>query len=110
MFPGAAWGGSLSHVAQQWGETRLGADRATVSVLCLLWENSWQRTGEGPEVGRGAQAGGEGRRGTGSPTGPGVTFQSIPETLAYKDTVVFRVAPCVFTPSTQMPLEVYLCR
>ncbi|XP_045883033.1 protein-arginine deiminase type-6 [Meles meles] len=35
---------------------------------------------------------------------------SIPETLVYKDTVVFRVAPCVFTPSTQMPLEVYLCR
>uniref|UniRef100_A0A8C0X6P9 Protein-arginine deiminase n=1 Tax=Castor canadensis TaxID=51338 RepID=A0A8C0X6P9_CASCN len=24
--------------------------------------------------------------------------------------VVFRVAPCIFTPSTQMPLEVYLCR
>ncbi|XP_004678604.1 PREDICTED: protein-arginine deiminase type-6 [Condylura cristata] len=35
---------------------------------------------------------------------------SIPETLVYKDTVVFRVAPCIFTPSTQMPLEVYLCR
>ncbi|XP_037354834.1 protein-arginine deiminase type-6 isoform X1 [Talpa occidentalis] len=35
---------------------------------------------------------------------------SIPETLVYKDTVVFRVAPCVFMPSTQMPLEVYLCR
>ncbi|XP_053754884.1 protein-arginine deiminase type-6 [Panthera pardus] len=35
---------------------------------------------------------------------------SIPETLVYKDTVVFRVAPCVFIPSTQMPLEVYLCR
>ncbi|KAM8792114.1 inactive protein-arginine deiminase type-6 [Rhynchonycteris naso] len=34
----------------------------------------------------------------------------IPETLVYKDTVVFRVAPCIFTPSTQMPLEVYLCR
>ncbi|KAM5320138.1 inactive protein-arginine deiminase type-6 [Glossophaga mutica] len=35
---------------------------------------------------------------------------SVPETLVYKDTVVFRVAPCIFTPSTQMPLEVYLCR
>ncbi|XP_043429820.1 protein-arginine deiminase type-6 [Prionailurus bengalensis] len=35
---------------------------------------------------------------------------SIPETLVYRDTVVFRVAPCVFVPSTQMPLEVYLCR
>nr|XP_008249781.1 protein-arginine deiminase type-6 [Oryctolagus cuniculus] len=35
---------------------------------------------------------------------------SIPETPVYKDTVVFRVAPCIFTPSTQMPLEVYLCR
>ncbi|XP_076994121.1 inactive protein-arginine deiminase type-6 [Tamandua tetradactyla] len=35
---------------------------------------------------------------------------SIPETLVYKDTVVFRVAPCIFTPSTQMPLEVYVCR
>ncbi|XP_066121260.1 protein-arginine deiminase type-6 [Saccopteryx bilineata] len=35
---------------------------------------------------------------------------SIPETLVYKDTVVFRVAPCIFTPSTQIPLEVYLCR
>ncbi|XP_004850448.1 protein-arginine deiminase type-6 isoform X2 [Heterocephalus glaber] len=35
---------------------------------------------------------------------------SIPETPVYKDTVVFRVAPCIFTPSTQMPLEVYLYR
>ncbi|XP_037010684.2 protein-arginine deiminase type-6 [Artibeus jamaicensis] len=35
---------------------------------------------------------------------------SIPETLVYKDTVVFRVAPCIFIPSTQMPLEVYMCR
>ncbi|XP_042525711.1 protein-arginine deiminase type-6 isoform X2 [Dipodomys spectabilis] len=35
---------------------------------------------------------------------------AIPETPIYKDTVVFRVAPCIFTPSTQMPLEVYLCR
>ncbi|XP_025242884.1 protein-arginine deiminase type-6 [Theropithecus gelada] len=35
---------------------------------------------------------------------------SIPETLLYKDTVVFRVAPCVFVPCTQVPLEVYLCR
>ncbi|KAF6110520.1 peptidyl arginine deiminase 6 [Phyllostomus discolor] len=34
----------------------------------------------------------------------------IPESLVHKDTVVFRVAPCIFTPSTQMPLEVYLCR
>uniref|UniRef100_A0A8C9PLA2 Peptidyl arginine deiminase 6 n=1 Tax=Spermophilus dauricus TaxID=99837 RepID=A0A8C9PLA2_SPEDA len=34
----------------------------------------------------------------------------IPEIPIYKDTVVFRVAPCIFTPSTQMPLEVYLCR
>ncbi|KAK1340439.1 hypothetical protein QTO34_019009 [Cnephaeus nilssonii] len=34
----------------------------------------------------------------------------IPETLVYKDTVVFRVAPCIFIPSTQMPLEIYLCR
>ncbi|KAB1268344.1 Protein-arginine deiminase type-6 [Camelus dromedarius] len=34
----------------------------------------------------------------------------IPETLLYKDTVVFRVAPCIFIPTTQMPLEVYLCR
>uniref|UniRef100_A0A8C5L6A9 Protein-arginine deiminase n=1 Tax=Jaculus jaculus TaxID=51337 RepID=A0A8C5L6A9_JACJA len=34
---------------------------------------------------------------------------SIPEIPIYKDTVVFRVAPCIFTPSTQMPLEVYLC-
>ncbi|XP_013362861.1 PREDICTED: protein-arginine deiminase type-6 [Chinchilla lanigera] len=35
---------------------------------------------------------------------------SIPEAPVYKDTVVFRVAPCIFTPSTQMPLEVYLYR
>ncbi|XP_012656967.2 protein-arginine deiminase type-6 [Otolemur garnettii] len=35
---------------------------------------------------------------------------SIPETPVYKDTVVFRVAPCIFIPSTQMPLEIYLCR
>uniref|UniRef100_G3RGX7 Protein-arginine deiminase n=1 Tax=Gorilla gorilla gorilla TaxID=9595 RepID=G3RGX7_GORGO len=35
---------------------------------------------------------------------------SIPETVLYKDTVVFRVAPCVFIPCTQVPLEVYLCR
>ncbi|XP_007459320.1 PREDICTED: protein-arginine deiminase type-6 [Lipotes vexillifer] len=35
---------------------------------------------------------------------------SIPETVVYKDTVVFRVAPCVFVSSTQLPLEVYLCR
>ncbi|XP_004460575.2 protein-arginine deiminase type-6 [Dasypus novemcinctus] len=35
---------------------------------------------------------------------------SIPEVLVYRDTVVFRVAPCIFTPSTQMPLEVYVCR
>ena len=34
----------------------------------------------------------------------------IPEILVYKDTVVFRVAPCIFTPSTQMPLEMYVCR
>nr|XP_020141085.1 protein-arginine deiminase type-6 [Microcebus murinus] len=34
----------------------------------------------------------------------------IPEVPVYKDTVVFRVAPCIFLPSTQMPLEVYLCR
>ncbi|XP_063091676.1 protein-arginine deiminase type-6 [Cavia porcellus] len=39
------------------------------------------------------------------PPGP-----SIPETPVYKDTVVFRVAPCIFTPSTQMPLEMYLYR
>ncbi|ELK27939.1 Protein-arginine deiminase type-6 [Myotis davidii] len=32
-----------------------------------------------------------------------------PETLVHKDMVVFRVAPCIFTPSTQMPLEIYLC-
>lgn len=37
-------------------------------------------------------------------------LQSIPEILVHKDTVVFRVAPCIFTPSTQMPLEVYLCK
>ncbi|XP_036901212.1 protein-arginine deiminase type-6 [Sturnira hondurensis] len=35
---------------------------------------------------------------------------SIPDIVVYKDTVVFRVAPCIFTPTTQMPLEVYLCR
>nr|XP_012295141.2 protein-arginine deiminase type-6 [Aotus nancymaae] len=34
----------------------------------------------------------------------------IPETPLYKDTVVFRVAPCIFIPCTQVPLEVYLCR
>uniref|UniRef100_A0A8C6DCS7 protein-arginine deiminase n=1 Tax=Moschus moschiferus TaxID=68415 RepID=A0A8C6DCS7_MOSMO len=34
----------------------------------------------------------------------------VPETVLYKDTVLFRVAPCIFVPSTQMPLEVYLCR
>uniref|UniRef100_A0A8D0W8Q4 Protein-arginine deiminase n=1 Tax=Sus scrofa TaxID=9823 RepID=A0A8D0W8Q4_PIG len=33
-----------------------------------------------------------------------------PQILVYKDTVVFRVAPCIFTPSTQMPLEMYVCR
>ncbi|XP_012371571.1 protein-arginine deiminase type-6 [Octodon degus] len=37
-------------------------------------------------------------------------ISSIPEIPVYKDTVVFRVAPCIFTPSTQMPLEVYLYR
>lgn len=37
-------------------------------------------------------------------------LQSIPEMPIYKDTVLFRVAPCIFTPSTQLPLEVYLCR
>lgn len=42
--------------------------------------------------------------------GPSLLLQSIPETLVHKDTVVFRVAPCIFTPSTQMPLEVYLCK
>lgn len=42
--------------------------------------------------------------------GPCLTLQSIPETPVYKDTVVFRVAPCIFTPSTQMPLEMYLYR
>ncbi|EGV98983.1 Protein-arginine deiminase type-6 [Cricetulus griseus] len=36
--------------------------------------------------------------------------KSIPEMPLYKDTVMFRVAPYIFTPSTQMPLEVYLCR
>ncbi|XP_021017096.1 protein-arginine deiminase type-6 [Mus caroli] len=36
--------------------------------------------------------------------------QCIPETPLYKDTVMFRVAPYIFMPSTQMPLEVYLCR
>lgn len=56
------------------------------------------------------KAGGEGGCGTSSLMGACVTLQSIPETLVYKDTVVFRVAPCIFTPSTQMPLEVYLCR
>lgn len=54
--------------------------------------------------------GGEGGRGTRSPAAPRLTSQSIPETVVYKDTVVFRVAPCVFVSSTQMPLEVYLCR
>ncbi|CAK6440669.1 unnamed protein product [Pipistrellus nathusii] len=34
----------------------------------------------------------------------------IPETLMYKDTVVFRVAPCIFLPSTQRPMQLYLCR
>uniref|UniRef100_A0A8C2NBQ6 Protein-arginine deiminase n=1 Tax=Capra hircus TaxID=9925 RepID=A0A8C2NBQ6_CAPHI len=34
----------------------------------------------------------------------------VPETVLYKDTVLFRVAPCIFAPTTQMPLEVYLCR
>ncbi|KAM4872877.1 inactive protein-arginine deiminase type-6-like [Thomomys bottae] len=34
----------------------------------------------------------------------------ILETPIHKDTVAFRVAPCIFMPSTQMPLEVYLCR
>lgn len=37
-------------------------------------------------------------------------LQLIPEIPLFKDTVVFRVAPYIFTPSTQMPLEVYLCR
>ncbi|XP_052574443.1 protein-arginine deiminase type-6 isoform X1 [Peromyscus californicus insignis] len=36
--------------------------------------------------------------------------QLIPEMPLYKDTVMFRVAPYIFTPSTQMPLELYLCR
>ncbi|XP_060040827.1 protein-arginine deiminase type-6, partial [Erinaceus europaeus] len=35
---------------------------------------------------------------------------AIPQALVCRDTVAFRVAPCIFTPSTQMPLEVYLCR
>uniref|UniRef100_F1N404 Peptidyl arginine deiminase 6 n=1 Tax=Bos taurus TaxID=9913 RepID=F1N404_BOVIN len=34
----------------------------------------------------------------------------VPEAVLCKDTVLFRVAPCIFVPSTQMPLEVYLCR
>lgn len=63
-----------------------------------------------PGGGRPAGVLGEGGFRTGSLTGPCLMFQSIPETLVYKDTVVFRVAPCVFMPSTQMPLEVYLCR
>nr|AAH53724.1 Peptidyl arginine deiminase, type VI [Mus musculus] len=36
--------------------------------------------------------------------------ECIPEIPLYKDTVMFRVAPYIFMPSTQMPLEVYLCR
>lgn len=39
-----------------------------------------------------------------------VFSQTFPETLVYKDSVVFRVAPCIFIPSTQGPLEVFLCR
>ncbi|XP_021482054.1 protein-arginine deiminase type-6 [Meriones unguiculatus] len=36
--------------------------------------------------------------------------KSLPELPLYKDTVVFRVAPCIFTPNTQVPLEIYLCK
>lgn len=61
-------------------------------------------------VPEGQGRGEEGRCGNKSPTGPCLLSQSIPETLVHKDTVVFRVAPCIFTPSTQMPLEAYLCR
>lgn len=32
------------------------------------------------------------------------------ETLVYKDTVVFRVVPCIFILNSQMILEIYLCR
>lgn len=42
--------------------------------------------------------------------GPRLALQLVPETVLYKDTVLFRVAPCIFAPTTQMPLEVYLCR
>ncbi|KAL6065134.1 hypothetical protein STEG23_031980 [Scotinomys teguina] len=36
--------------------------------------------------------------------------QSIPEMPLYNDTVMFRVAPYIFSPSTQMLLELYLGR
>lgn len=90
-----------------------GGDQAWCRQSCGLVPPVGGQSAEdrgGSRGGKSSTAGGKGRRGTSSPTGPCVALQSIPETLVYKDTVVFRVAPCVFTPSTQMPLEVYLCR
>lgn len=40
----------------------------------------------------------------------GCPLQDFSETPIFTDTAVFRVAPWIMTPSTQPPLEVYVCR
>ena len=40
----------------------------------------------------------------------GLNLQDFSESPIFTDTVVFRVAPWIMTPSTQPPLEVYVCR
>lgn len=37
-------------------------------------------------------------------------MKDFSETPIFTDTVVFRVAPWIMTPSTLPPLEVYVCR
>lgn len=39
-----------------------------------------------------------------------VFLKDFSETPIFTDTVVFRVAPWIMTPSTLPPLEVYVCR
>lgn len=38
------------------------------------------------------------------------TLQDFSESPIFTDSVVFRVAPWIMTPSTLPPLEVYVCR
>lgn len=105
LGPGTVWEENISH-SRTGDRGRQGlVGRAAVS--CRFAGRELQRTGEGPEVG-GANWGAG--RYVPSVTWFHALLRSIPETLVYKDTVVFWVAPCIFIPSTKMPLEVYLCR